>query len=55
MKKKKLPELPEVSEWDLSKGFGILPEDMDLMQNVGCVGSTRKKQTNQKMKTENKQ
>jgi len=37
--KKKKPEQEEASEWDLSEGMGILPDDISLTQNIGCVGS----------------
>lgn len=31
----------EAEEWDLSQGMGILPEDVPLTQNIGCVGSKK--------------
>ena len=38
MKKKKLLEEPIATEWDLSQGTGILPDDISFTQNIGCVG-----------------
>jgi len=32
---KKLP--PEPVEWDLSEPFGVLPPDLPLNHNLGCV------------------
>jgi hypothetical protein len=32
---KKLP--PEPIEWDLSESFGILPQELPLNHNLGCV------------------
>jgi hypothetical protein len=37
MKKQKKPE-ELAEEWDLSKGMGILPDDIPLTQNIGCAG-----------------
>jgi hypothetical protein len=34
---------PEVEEWDLTLDMGILPKDISLTQNIGCVGGTAKK------------
>jgi hypothetical protein len=34
---KKLP--PEPVEWDLSESFGVLPPDLPLNHNLGCVRS----------------
>jgi len=31
----------EAEEWDLSQGMGILPDDIPLTQNIGCVGSKK--------------
>jgi len=39
--KKKKDEF--ASEWDFSEGFGGLPEDLDLTQNLGCVPERKKK------------
>lgn len=36
----------EAEEWDLSEGMGILPEDIPLTQNIGCVGGKTKKLNN---------
>ncbi|WP_187176641.1 hypothetical protein [Algoriphagus sp. AK58] len=55
MKKKKLPEEPMATEWDLSEGFGILPNDIPLTQNIGCVGGKPKKPDSSKKEPENKQ
>lgn len=43
MKKKKTSPQPLAEEWDFSKGFGILPSDIPLTQNIGCVGKPKKK------------
>lgn len=51
-KNKKSPEKEtEAEEWDLSKGMGILPEDISFTQNIGCVGGKTKKQTNKNTKS----
>ena len=39
---KKEPEV-EAEDWDLSEGMGILPSDIPLTQNIGCVGGNSKK------------
>ncbi len=36
----------EADEWDLSQGMGILPNDLSLTQNIGCVGGKSKKEIN---------
>jgi len=36
----------EADEWDLSQGMGILPNDISLTQNIGCVGGKSKKEIN---------
>jgi hypothetical protein len=46
MKKKKTSPQPLAEEWDFSKGFGILPSDIPLTQNIGCVGKPKKKEEN---------
>lgn len=33
------PLPPEPVEWDLSEPFGVLPQDLPLTHNVGCVRS----------------
>jgi hypothetical protein len=33
----------EIEEWDLTLDMGILPKDISLTQNIGCVGGTSKK------------
>lgn len=53
MKKKKI-EPEEASEWDLSQGMGILPDDVSLTQNIGCVGGKPAKPEKQIKKTDNK-
>lgn len=45
MKPKPPKPLPsEPVEWDLSEPFGILPQDLSLTHNLGCVraNSTKK-------------
>ena len=39
--KSKLPKTlpPEPIEWDLSESFGVLPQDLPLTHNLGCVRS----------------
>lgn len=46
MTKKKKQEAAE--EWDLSEGMGILPDDISLTQNIGCVGGKTSKQKQDK-------
>ena len=31
------PLPPEPIEWDLSESFGVLPQDLPLTHNLGCV------------------
>ena len=33
------PLPPEPVEWDLSEPFGVLPKDLPLTHNLGCVRS----------------
>jgi hypothetical protein len=35
-------ETPELEDWDLSQDFGILPKDIALTQNIGCVSDRSK-------------
>jgi hypothetical protein len=42
MKKKKVERDEEATEWNLSEGMGILPEDIPFTQNIGCVGGKSK-------------
>jgi len=35
----------EAEEWDLGQGMGILPDDIPLTQNIGCVGSKKEVKT----------
>jgi hypothetical protein len=44
--KKPIPQKPEeqAEEWDLSQGMGILPPDISLTQNIGCVGNKKEKE-----------
>lgn len=37
-------ESEEIQEWDLTQEFGIFPKDVSLTQNIGCVGSKKKKE-----------
>ncbi len=48
MKKKKNQEPAE--EWDIGQGMGILPDDVSLTQNIGCVGGKTPKPENQDKK-----
>ncbi|MFT4855407.1 MAG: hypothetical protein ACI9UV_000640 [Algoriphagus sp.] len=43
------PESLEIQEWDLSHPFGILPSDISLTQNIGCVGSKKIKESSSKL------
>ena len=44
---KRLP--PEPVEWDLSEPFGVLPQDLSLTHNMGCVRTaTAKKEPNRR-------
>ncbi|MDN3669162.1 hypothetical protein QWY93_07470 [Echinicola jeungdonensis] len=45
MKKKKIKndKKQETEDWDFSEGFGGLPNDADLMKNVGCASRRKKK------------
>jgi hypothetical protein len=45
----KIPET-EAEEWDLRQGMGILPDDIPLTQNIGCVGSKSKKEAKPPLK-----
>lgn len=33
------PLPPEPVEWDLSEPFGVLPQDLSITHNLGCVRS----------------
>jgi hypothetical protein len=33
------PLPPEPVEWELSESFGVLPQDLPLTHNLGCVRS----------------
>lgn len=33
----------EAEDWDISKGMGILPDDISFTQNIGCAGGKSKK------------
>ena len=50
-KPKSTPPLAE--EWDLSEGMGIIPNDVSLTQNIGCVGGKTKKPESQSLKPKN--
>ena len=54
MKKKKAKTEEFADTWDLSKGMGILPEDISFTQNIGCVGGNTKKPSQEVRKPENK-
>jgi len=41
--KKKKPTKEMSAEWDLSEGFGGIPEDVDFTKNIGCVSNSIKK------------
>ncbi|MDF2156226.1 hypothetical protein [Algoriphagus sp. CAU 1675] len=42
-KKKKKEEAEEIEEFDFRSGMGILPDDIPLTKNIGCVGGSNKK------------
>jgi hypothetical protein len=42
------PKQPEIQEWDLDQSFGIMPDDISLTQNIGCVGGKKRKETPKK-------
>ncbi|MGY6744989.1 MAG: hypothetical protein ACXIUQ_19820 [Cecembia sp.] len=50
MKKRKTSKIEkeQAEEWDLSEGFGGLPEDIDLKHNLGCVSDRKKKDSKSK-------
>lgn len=52
--KKPKKQLKEVEEWDLSQGMGILPDEVSLTQNIGCVGDRKAKPKNSDPNQENK-
>ena len=54
MMKKQKPKDRHAEEWDLSEGMGILPDNLSLTQNIGCVGGKPKKSMTEKPKEENK-
>ena len=39
----KEPEEELATEWDFSEGFGGLPTEVDLTQNLGCVPDRKNK------------
>ena len=44
--KPKTVPAPEPVEWDLSESFGILPQELPLNHNLGCVRTpSSKKET----------
>lgn len=53
-KQKSKTQEPEAEEWDLSQGMGILPDDISLTQNIGCVSGKSKKEVKTPFKQENK-
>ena len=52
--KKKPGKEIEAEEWDFSEGMGILPENISLTQNIGCVSGKTKKPDNTTNKKTNK-
>jgi hypothetical protein len=52
--KKQKPQKPLAEVWDFSEGMGILPVDISLTQNVGCVGGKDKKPKTVMSNSENK-
>jgi hypothetical protein len=42
-KNQKKPKEELATEWDFSDGFGGLPAELDLTQNLGCVPDRKKK------------
>ncbi|SMP27753.1 hypothetical protein SAMN06265367_105142 [Algoriphagus winogradskyi] len=44
--KKMTDKETEAEDWDISKGMGILPDDVAFTQNIGCVGGKSKKPNN---------
>ncbi|WP_343848460.1 hypothetical protein [Algoriphagus jejuensis] len=52
MKKKEI-KTEEVVAWDLSQKMGIIPDDVSLTQNIGCVRDKPRKadKPNQKNKS----
>jgi hypothetical protein len=54
-KQKQIKDKPEYAdEWDFSKGFGGIPDEMDLKHNLGCASGRRKKEENPITDKENK-
>lgn len=49
-KPKEKREESEAEEWDLSQGMGILPDNVSLTQNIGCVGGKNKKEISPPLK-----
>lgn len=52
--KKEKTQNPQVEEWNLSQGMGILPEDIPFTQNIGCVGGGAKNPRMKNPKAKNK-
>ncbi|MDP2040283.1 MAG: hypothetical protein Q8S14_12135 [Algoriphagus sp.] len=52
--KKQKTQKPLAEDWDLSEGMGILPSDISLTQNIGCVSERIKKPNQDRPKKENK-
>ncbi|SEG48375.1 hypothetical protein [Algoriphagus boritolerans] len=46
--KKQKSQKPPAEEWDMREGMGILPDDIPLTQNIGCVGGKTKKSNTEK-------
>lgn len=46
--KKQKSQKQWTEEWDMREGMGILPDDIPLTQNIGCVGGKPKKSNTEK-------
>nr|WP_170857122.1 hypothetical protein [Algoriphagus locisalis] len=53
-RKKSSEKETEAEDWDLSQGMGILPDDIQLTQNIGCARGKTKKQGKTNSKSSNK-
>ncbi|MFN5332080.1 MAG: hypothetical protein ACK5BR_09260 [Bacteroidota bacterium] len=42
------PLPPEPAAWDLSESFGVIPQDLSLSHNLGCVRSPKPKKETKK-------
>jgi|UPI0002A6D7DA hypothetical protein len=41
--RKKQPSPPLAETWDFSEGFGGIPENVSLTQNIGCASNSGNK------------